>query len=1045
VAKEKKRGIYLNNPNLPTVDAQFEYTPEMVQEIKKCEENVLYFAENYFYIISIDEGKQKIKLHTYQRRALRMMRDNRFSLMLFSRQTGKALALDTPVPIPGGWTTMGDLKAGDKVYANDGSVCTVTHAHEVLYNRECFEVIFDNGEKIVADGDHQWFTQTAYERDKKINGSVKTTKQVATTIHKLYSEEPNHRILMSLNGVEGIHQDLPIHPYILGMWLGDGTSATGSITSGVRDVEETLNILKEIGQFDKIIVKKYGCTSATTLRLTCKKNRNIKSLSAVLRKNNLLNNKHIPVQYMHASRQQRLELLQGLMDSDGYISKGGAADFTNSNIKLVDQVRELVESLGYKVTYGTGVAKFNGKSHKPFAKINFKPREAVCKLSFKARRIVCEQRENSALRNRWHYIKAVVPIKSVPVRCITVDSPDHLFLVGKQYIPTHNSTISTIFCLWTACFNNDQNILLVANKESTAKEIFKRIRLAFEELPNWMKPGVKEYGKESMELANGSRIGITTTTGTAGRGSSANLLFIDEADWIECVAADTKITLRRKNTNTSYQMTIKNASEQIVFDEFQILTHTGWKNFDSIKHYYEREACTLKFDDGTTLTCSVDHELLTTNNEFIKASSSRGKKIATTNASKKVAGVVKMLEKIDLYDVINVDGGTYLTNDVVSHNCNLLDDFWASVYPIISSSKKSKIIMASTPRDTSGLFYRLYDGSTKQENNWAHMKIIWNEVPGRDEKWKRDTMSSLSDPTVFYREFECRFDETGESAAPQAIYEKLKRRCVEPQYVYMDGTYKVWHTPHPDHIYVVGVDVAEGVGKDYTVAHVLDVTDLRQINQVAMYACNTIAPTEFTPKLNEILRQWGNPLLLSERNNCGAQIVDNLRKDFGYENIVSYGARELGRTKIPLGIISHSNTKYDCIANKRYWINAVDAVQINDISTVEELKDFIRMPNGSWKARAGKHDDRVMALGWGLLILSDKIVHKHFEVVTLDENHKPQAIRPLDYGVKYFMNPTSMYVNERDGEHLDALPTMMGWGGQGADVDDLRSMGWEFL
>ena len=110
------------------------------------------------------------------------------------------------------------------------------------------------------------------------------------------------------------------------------------------------------------------------------------------------------------------------------------------------------------------------------------------------------------------------------------DNRFSLLLFSRQ---TGKSTISTIFCLWQACFNENQNIIIVANKENTAKTIFKRLRLAYESLPNWLKPGVREYGKESMELANGSTIGITTTTGTAGRGSSANLIFIDEADWIE--------------------------------------------------------------------------------------------------------------------------------------------------------------------------------------------------------------------------------------------------------------------------------------------------------------------------------------------------------------------------------------------------------------------------------------------------------------------------------------------------------------------------------
>ena len=91
MSRKPKKDIYMNNPALPTVEAQFEWTPKMVSELKKCKENILHFAENHFYIISLDEGKQKITLHPYQKKALRMIRDNRFSIMLFSRQTGKCL------------------------------------------------------------------------------------------------------------------------------------------------------------------------------------------------------------------------------------------------------------------------------------------------------------------------------------------------------------------------------------------------------------------------------------------------------------------------------------------------------------------------------------------------------------------------------------------------------------------------------------------------------------------------------------------------------------------------------------------------------------------------------------------------------------------------------------------------------------------------------------------------------------------------------------------------------------------------------------------
>jgi tRNA(Met) C34 N-acetyltransferase TmcA len=110
------------------------------------------------------------------------------------------------------------------------------------------------------------------------------------------------------------------------------------------------------------------------------------------------------------------------------------------------------------------------------------------------------------------------------------------------------STIMTIFALWVACFNSDQRILLVANKESTAIEIFRRVRLAYEELPNWLKPPVKEYGKTSAEFENGSRIGITTTTSSAGRGSSCDLLILDELAHVECVGGDTLIEIRNTKT-----------------------------------------------------------------------------------------------------------------------------------------------------------------------------------------------------------------------------------------------------------------------------------------------------------------------------------------------------------------------------------------------------------------------------------------------------------------------------------------------------------------
>jgi hypothetical protein len=140
---------------------------------------------------------------------------------------------------------------------------------------------------------------------------------------------------------------------------------------------------------------------------------------------------------------------------------------------------------------------------------------------------------------------------------LSIDSENHTFF--SNGILSHNSTIATIYMLWTAVFQNDQRILLVANKESTAKEIFKRIRTAYEGLPNWLKSPVTYYGLESLELENGSRISITTTTGTAGRGSSANLLFVDEASFIECVESNTIVEFRHRKTGEIKKITVEKA------------------------------------------------------------------------------------------------------------------------------------------------------------------------------------------------------------------------------------------------------------------------------------------------------------------------------------------------------------------------------------------------------------------------------------------------------------------------------------------------------
>lgn len=549
--KKQKQQFYLGNENLPTQDAEFNYAdnPEWVQDLVKCKRNILYFAENFFYITNLDRGKIKIELHNFQKRILRSLRDHRFVITLASRQIGKALALDTPILTPMGWSTMGDLKAGDQVYGADGMPCNILHAHDVLENRKCYRVTFDNGEEITADAEHLWYTESRSER--KTSGTVKTTEEIFTTLFIPNCKEPNHRIPTCINGISGTTKKLAIDPYILGLWLGDGASASGSITVGKRDINEIIDILKtQQTQFNKFLLHEYN-TDVYTLRISTKENIQSRSLSALLHYYNLKNNKHIPSEYLLSDRAQRLSLLQGLIDSDGYINKSGICQFYNTNIKLVQQVKQLAESLGYKVSYKEYTPTFKGVECSICALITFTPIEYVCRLSFKKNRLRLKPHiVQSNYRSQWHYIKNIEEVPTVPVRCITVDSKDSLYLAGRQLIPTHNTTMMTIYALWVACFQEDQRILIVANKEQTAINIFKRVRMAYEKLPNYLKPGVIEYGKTSMILANGSSIGISTTSSDAGRGDSCN-----------CVDGNTMVTLREKTTLQEFQISMFDLTE----------------------------------------------------------------------------------------------------------------------------------------------------------------------------------------------------------------------------------------------------------------------------------------------------------------------------------------------------------------------------------------------------------------------------------------------------------------------------------------------------
>lgn len=357
---------------------------------------------------------------------------------------GKALALDTEIPTPSGWTTMADLNPGDYVLGADGKPTRILAVTDVMHDRECFRVEFSDGTHVVADAEHQWMTETYASRIRtaaqarrgatKPHGTdqrgkrrhfpaVITTREIADTLHARGGHTLNHSIPAAAP-LDLPSADLPLSPYVLGAWLGDGHTAEGRITIGEEDREAMTTVLETEGwpanpQSGKYL---YG----------------IRGLKVALRAIGVLGRKHIPAAYLRGSFDQRLALLQGLMDTDGTVSSGVAprCEFSVVDQRLATDVHELVLSLGIIATIRESDATLNGLVVGRRWRIGFRTELPVFQIPRKLERI----KPLRTARSRHRFVTAVIPVESVPVRCIQVDNADRMYLAGRQMVPTHNST-----------------------------------------------------------------------------------------------------------------------------------------------------------------------------------------------------------------------------------------------------------------------------------------------------------------------------------------------------------------------------------------------------------------------------------------------------------------------------------------------------------------------------------------------------------------------------------------------------------------------------
>ena len=404
---------------------------------------------------------------------------------------GKALALDTPLPTPAGWTTMGEVEVGDLLLDADGRPTRVVAATDVLHGRPCFELTLSDGTRVVADAEHQWLTQTRAARRGAGEPAVRTTAQLAETVRCPTSDVRANHSIAAAGALQLPDAELLVPPYALGVWLGDGHSDDARLTTADPEIvvqleAEGLEVRRQSGallyglRLPGVPVPARTClvcgvsftpraSQVTTCGRSCggrvrglaagvaptcpdcggpsaggarcqSCHRRHGTLQARLRTLGVLGDKHVPPSYLRASAAQRRALLAGLMDTDGTVTSTGNLQFAVTSERLAHDVRELVVSLGHRCTMTTKRVRGRSAASSTCFTLNWSTDERTFRLERK--HLAHKERSRATpARQAVRFVTSVVPVPSVPVRCVEVDNPAHLYLATRSMVPTHNSTL----------------------------------------------------------------------------------------------------------------------------------------------------------------------------------------------------------------------------------------------------------------------------------------------------------------------------------------------------------------------------------------------------------------------------------------------------------------------------------------------------------------------------------------------------------------------------------------------------------------------------
>lgn len=484
--------------------------------------------------------------------------------------------------------------------------------------------------------------------------------------------------------------------------------------------------------------------------------------------------------------------------------------------------------------------------------------------------------------------------------------------------------------------------------------------------------------------------------------------------------------------------------------KIEVLSENGqWNRVESL-NITDKSRFYKVVTKSHTLKCTDQHIVIDELGNEIFAKDSLGIKIRTTTGIEQVESVTCLNEEDNAYDLTlaqNTDH-LYYANGILSHNCvfidemafipkNVINDFFASVMPVISSSKSSKAVVVSTPNGTDNLYYEIWQAAnmrdqSRNKEGWVPFRIDWWEVPGRDDEWKEKQIATIGIER-WRQEFNNEFlTSSFQKLVPDDILEYYRRCLGEWKAANVNQGYdaeilssdenkryrfKMWHSFNPDRTYVATADAADGTGGDYSVLQIWDVTNLSDIRLCCEFASAHVSTIEFAYIINEICKLYCSPFLIMESNGIGQAILEQLKVTYEYQNLTRLG-KDGG-----YGVRSHMQVKSKaCLWTREMLTTEGFGFEIYSKRLVDEMGAFVKKDTAVHVVYAalGKnsHDDFMMSFVWMAWMLSEENVERYF---TVTEQFKS----PLGKILPKTLQPQFEYTREEVVAARSARPTLM--------------------